>query len=165
MKETRISAERSPDPIGESIALLIRQRDDFLAQAADIDAVLERMRGLKPAGGDFHLPPPVTQGEFVGRKLSHAFESYLRARKGHKLTLDKVVADLLAGGLDPGLPRHGQKDPRQLLIHNLKILMGNRRELVAWQPDGLLKKVDPRDITLWLAPGADQPPKKRVRKK
>lgn len=158
-------AERSPDPIGATEELLRKQAEEFRAKAKAIEEFLERMQRLNSNGALALLPAhaavTVEEDEFRGRKIGVSVDSYLRRRRGQRLTLAEVVKDLLAGGQDPGKPRGKKKDPAKLIEQKVKILLQNA-PWVAREPAGELDGVDARDITIWLHPSADEP---KIRKR
>jgi hypothetical protein len=100
--------------------------------------------------------PHVTPGEYVGQRVVTALESYLRARRGLRIPLTRIVQDLMTGGVDPGSPRGRNNDPARLIAQTVKIALPNKRKTFQWEPDGLLKKVPEEKIVLWLAPTADE---------
>jgi len=83
-----------------------------------------------------------------------ALELYLRNRRSSEIPLSQAVADLVAGGVDPGQPRGRQTDPAALISHTLKIALPNRRRTFDWEPHGLLKGIKDEEITVWLADSA-----------
>lgn len=166
--DSRNSAERGPDRISETIALLEKEHAELTTRAADIKVFLDQLRGMRTGGGGTvsatSLLPPVIKDEFKGDSLRQAFETYLRGRRGHKIPFNKVLDDLLLAGVTPGKIRRGQSDPRKLLEHKLKILCSNSPRFLGREPSGKLHKIDARDILVWFADAADQPPKKPRKK-
>jgi hypothetical protein len=151
MSPDNASPQVSGGPVAEAESLLIRQRDSFLAQARQIDQIISNLRsmGSVPKAAAIDAIPPITTGQYKGMKLSPAFEAYLKERKGFRIPIERVVADLQLAGADMG----GPKRPAQ---QNLKITMQMRKSLVQWEPE---------TWTMWLAPTAEEAPRKRAPRK
>lgn len=140
-----------------------RQLEKELAYIDEVLNDLRKRRKNKNSGLD--SLPDVREGEFMGKRPVDALEWYLKARRGVRLPLSKVVADLVIGGAHPGNPRGSQTDPAALIAHTLKIGIPNRKRLFDFTPKATSKKglpVIPRktpdsEIIVWLAETADQP--------
>jgi hypothetical protein len=158
---------RGPDPLREERELLLRNLAFYRMQVQRLEKSLQELNssqeGKGTSGNAQDALQPVVKDEYKGMILRNAIETYLRARRGHRISFERVVSDLLLAGVDPGLPRLGQSDPVRLLSHNLKILMALRRNLIAWEPQGKPGKIHPKDLTIWLAPSADELHGRRAR--
>jgi len=133
------------DEVSEAVTLLLEAKRKLATQMQTIDSALANFR---PNGSSHHSLQidPVTPGQYKGMRMTNALESYLKARPGVKIPIDKVVEDLRIGGAEMGqFKRHRQ---------NLKILMKNRTSLVQWD----------ENWTMQLAPTANDPPKPRKKK-
>jgi hypothetical protein len=120
--------------------------------------------------------PIAKKDEFKGMRPIDALENYLRARRGFKIPLPRIVADLVEGGVHPGSNRGKTSDPAELVSWTLKISVPSRKAF-GYHPAGVSEKtgapiipkrvgdklVEDEEITIWLADAADQP-KRRVRK-
>jgi hypothetical protein len=143
----------------------------FKEHIAAIEAVERRS-----VGNLEHLPP-IRENEFKGNRAVKALDSYLRGRRGLRIPLSRVVADLVEGAADPGAPRGNKKDPAELIDHTLKLSLGNLPRLLDYEPKMHYKttrgrdrtKVRPdtpsEDILVWLADTADEPKRRQRPKK
>jgi hypothetical protein len=113
--------------------------------------------------------PVVKKDEFRGMRAVDALENYLRARRGFKIPLPRIVADLVEGGVDPGHARGKKSDPAALVSHTLKIGIPNRKAF-GYHPDSISEKtgahvipkgVKDEEITVWLGDAADQPKRRK----
>lgn len=141
----------SSGPVNEAISLLVRQRDSFLAQAKQIDEIIANLKNIRsvPRAVENSSIPDVVPDQYKGMKLSPAFEAYMKARRGFKIPLAKVIEDLKASGVELVTP--GSKNsPKQ----NLKITIHFRPKMFTF---------DEKTELVWLADTADLPPKKRKR--
>lgn len=136
----------SRDPLAEAEAACMRERAYLITRLQQLDDILAKMRALRsvPRAVEDGEIPPVAPYQFNGMKISPALDAYLKARRGFKIPIKRVVEDLQMAGADLG----GRPQ------HNLKITM-------RWRPD--LLEFDPKTWTMWLAETADIPSKKLSR--
>jgi hypothetical protein len=158
----------SRDFYGDTIAGLRRKQVDCLRDATDhqkkatdlqkkateLEEVIKRLRGLSEGSGTEPDTRYVILGEYKGHKISLALTLYLRARRGQRIPIDRIVDDLFLAGVDPGKSR-GNQTPAQALRQNLKITASSNPKRVQW---------DPKASVMWAADTIDEPPKPRLRK-
>lgn len=160
--------------MAESYASELKQRilRDLAAleiQRAKLQGLLEvteKLNGNHGVTAEINLLPPVLPGDYPGMTRKDALEYYMRQRKGNRIPLSKIVADLLAGGVDPGEPRKAGETPAATLAHNIKIgLSQPGSRLYGREPEGKLTRIDSRDIKVWLdETAAEVPPAPRRRR-
>jgi hypothetical protein len=145
--------DRAPNRIEQEIERLKNSEAELLAEARIFRNAIENMeQSLKSRVGSgpilapqSHLPP-VTPNQYKGMRTGEALASYMRARPGQRIPIDRVIEDLRTGGAEMGqYLRHKQ---------NLRITMRAKPKLVQWD-EGL--------NNLWLAPTASDPPPRRMR--
>lgn len=137
--------------IADAEASLVRERDALLARAKQLTDIIAKMREINSVPRDVENGdiPSVIVDQYKGMKLSPAFEAYMKARRGFKIPLAKVIEDLKASGVELVTP--GSKNsPKQ----NLKITIHFRPKMFTF---------DEKTELVWLADTADLPPKKRKR--
>lgn len=148
------------DQLLEGKRLLLKQ----LAYIDDLLTIIQKKKQQQNSGLD--SLPDVKDGEFKGARPVHALEIYLRARRGFRIPLSKVVADMVVGGVHPGNPRGKQNDPAALIAHTLKIGIPNRKHLFDFTPktpgktgkfDVIPRRTPDAEIMVWLADTADHP--------
>ena len=150
-----------PDALQQALELFKRKREELMGEVRDLMGEVRKIdetianfgsNGNAPAAPPVEIPP-VIPGQYKGMRMSVALESYLKARPGMTIPIDKVVDDLRVAGAEMGLmKRHRQ---------NLRITMQARKQLVEWDSDERGNA-----IALRLAPTANEPPKPRkIRKK
>lgn len=126
---------------------LLMERDKLERQVAQLTECINKLDTMMRSSGSQDDIPPVKPGEYAGTPLGRAFESYIKARGGVKITILRAVEDLQKGGALFG--------SKQKPIQTLRITMQNKKRLVTWDSDW----------TMELAPTASEPPKPRVRDK
>jgi hypothetical protein len=151
------------DTVDETIARLQEEQRHIREKDKQIDGIIAELKKVRESPRNLGLPPAVP-GYLKGTPLKRAFEFYLKGRRGHKIPFERAVDDLLLAGVLPGAPRRNEHDPKKLLQQNLKILMSQRRDLVQWEPDGILGDINQKELVIRLADTADEPPKQRPRK-
>lgn len=149
---------------------LLTERRELQERLKAIDEILANIEAVERRSAHNLDLPVVRSDEFRGKRAVDALDAYLRARRGFKIPLSRAVADIVAGGVDPGQPRGNKSDPAALVSHTLKIALPNRRTTFSYEPDGVSKKtgahVIPKgskdeDIIVWLADTADQPKRRK----
>jgi hypothetical protein len=143
------------DGLDEMLSTAIRRRAEAMRQVETFDKHIANLkRDIAERDGVKGGPelPPVTPGQYAGMRPTGAVLAYLKARPGFKIPIERVVKDLLEGGVDPGKP-HSKKDPspERNLNHKLKIILAQTTDFFRWD----------KDWNIELTPAATAPPKPR----
>lgn len=137
------------DYYSEMEALLLQARRSHEAEIERIGQTLAFIRSAKgKSTGAPVAMKAVLPGQYRGMGMSPALESYLKERPGQRIPFEKVLEDLQVGEAELGAPKWQAR--------SLKVTMANRKSLVQY---------DPATWAMWLAPTANLPPKKRVRRR
>jgi hypothetical protein len=151
---------------------LLKGKRDLEQQLKTIEEILANMEAVEKRSGygqSLDALPVVKPDDFRGKRAGEAVEPYLRARRGFKIPLPRIVADLVEGGADKGENRGKVTDPAKLISHTLKLSLGNWSRFCDFHPKEhyktakgvdrvrVKKGTKDEDITVWLADAADQP--------
>jgi hypothetical protein len=162
------TADERPDYVSEAKKPLQLHLAKLRQEVAAVEEILGRFDAMNGApSSEIKLLPPVMPGEYKGQSRKDALEYYMRQRRGNRVPLSKIVADLLAGGCNAGEARKVGESPEATLAHNIKIgLSQPGARLYGRSPAGKLTRVDSRDILVWLdETAAEVPPAPRRRRK
>jgi hypothetical protein len=157
-----ISDDNTSDPLASAEAALIQARLSLLARAHELEKAITILRSIRtePRYVQGEPIPLARPDQYLGYDLSSAFERYMKDRRGFKIPLERVAEDLRIAGVEMTTPGSKNKP-----VQNLKITIRNRPSVFAFQEDTKEPVKKKRKWTVWLAPTADLPPKKRNRGK
>jgi len=145
-----------PDRLSLAEDQLVNEMSDLEGRLKTLKGILENLRAARKTAAGGQDIRPVSPEEYRGLRIVDALETYLRARRGIKIPLPRIIEGLVVGGVDPGKPRRNRTDPAALISQTIKISLPNNDRIFAWEPKGLLKGVDESTIFVWLAPSADE---------